>query len=692
MGTIHDRGIDGLQYSYGSSLDNRDVIQFSVQQDSRGKIRDTLQTLKKEGIPYSRLEYITNQEIKDPTGVTDDFFKEFRVLVIPHDIRWLLEQAHHSVSTMRLFSEFLATNVHIIQSADNLVVQDFAADPRVFVFLRQQMQSSGTSDELRDSLVDSLILYALEGTDPEKKILRNVQEILQQVTKAIKFEVNSISDVLQKRLVVLSTKPKQINHHTKEDAYCLPYETRVRLEEARVVDEVIFADFNKSVAARFAAHPDVKNLSTKQCEQVLSRAICELFKKQGLDFANFLLQRKEEDSIDLAIIDIIERAAIEVMVAPQNIKMTRVVVQDVLRELIYRGTDQELEYLRRLSKTFMLLFLVQCDPTVCEYFNALSSSLVVFVCNSILVPALSEMWLPELNRRHCNLLKGAREAGVRFRINRSTLTELANHIKTAENIYYYQYHDLEGQYESVDAIRYVEHILLRAYFHERLQGDVANFRQFLDRLVSPQSSVATIEQELQILLEAEFGVTFVENEALDVQLDPAELKTLTEELRNFKPSKHQAENDAKTILMIYHLRAKESDGTNASALSFKTWWLSRDTTTHVAVAKCFPKKNLAHCYLRPDFLLNYVSLSLKGKGARSAFDNMFPSLVGVSLSHHVPDEVSKDVRAFVQHHKDLPKYRVQAVVKALTDALMRGEISAKGKGIRHFLDEQLARS
>jgi hypothetical protein len=55
------------------------------------------------------------------------------------------------------------------------------------VFLRQQLDSKDEDASLRELLVDSLILYGLEGTDPDKGILRTRAEIVEQIRKVIKF-------------------------------------------------------------------------------------------------------------------------------------------------------------------------------------------------------------------------------------------------------------------------------------------------------------------------------------------------------------------------------------------------------------------------------------------------------------------------------------------------------------------------
>jgi hypothetical protein len=118
---------------------------------------------------------------------------------------------------------------------------------------------------------------------------------------------------------------------------------------------------------------------------------------------------------------------------------------------------------------------------------------------------------------------------------------------------------------------------------------------------------------------------------------------------------------------------------------FRTWWLSRDTTTHRAVTSCFKGEQLASCYLRPDFLLTYIALSSKARSASKVFDAMFPTLIGVSLSHHVTPELSQGVHDAILVHKGLSSARVKSVLGSLSTRLM-SDPTLKGRKLKHLLD------
>ena len=141
-----------------------------------------------------------------------------------------------------------------------------------------------------------------------------------------------------------------------------------------------------------------------------------------------------------------------------------------LRDVIYNGSVLEKDFLKRLSNTYMMLFLVQCDPKLTMYFSSMASNLNIYVCTSIIIPALSEFYLDPVNRRHWNLLKGAHEAGVRLVINETILQELIDHFERIIRIFDKDYKGNEDLYTNEKEILFIEEILIRAYFYAKMHS------------------------------------------------------------------------------------------------------------------------------------------------------------------------------------------------------------------------------
>ena len=86
----------------------------------------------------------------------------------------------------------------------------------MYVFLSQQFDVKSDDFKLDDLLADTLIIYALEGTDPDKELLMNKNEIKEAIKKYIKFDPQLLDSKIDERLVSLSTKPRKIKYHTSK--------------------------------------------------------------------------------------------------------------------------------------------------------------------------------------------------------------------------------------------------------------------------------------------------------------------------------------------------------------------------------------------------------------------------------------------------------------------------------------------
>jgi hypothetical protein len=691
VGGVKDRGIDGLEHTLEQNGDGMTIYQFSIEADPRSKVLKTAKTLKKNGFSVQRLFYVTNRQVEGQDLLAEEVYKEHQISLIIRDIAWLRGNVSKNEATIRIYGEFVRNYAHIhAKVPQNLELTDYVNDPRVFVFLRQQFDVRNQDEQLRELLVDSLILFALEGTDPERDCFKSAEEILEAIAKAVKFPVSQIEVLLLQRLGQLSSeKPRKINIHRNPERYCLPFATRLKIDEQQALDTALHAEFKKSSRMRLANHLKIQQVRIRNADFFLEQILNRIFKRQGLDFSNFLLNQQNSEAVEGMLLDTIN-AVIETSGIKQPNKLAAsAAFQGVIREIIYQGSNRELEYLRKLSNTYMLLFLLQCEPKVCSYFDSLAAKLVIFVCNSILVPAISEIGLAKENRRHWNLLVRARDAGVKIFANRVTLDELVGHIQKSVRQFDEYYKGQEDVYSDDRTLRCVDMIIIRAYLYERSRGNTGSFDDFIEKFVSPRVGSARMAQELISFLRDELGVEFIDDAALGVTLDITKLQILEKELTPYKGIV-KAPSDARTILTVYALREKGNEGGNFGLFSYSTWWLSKDTMTHKAVLACFKNPEPESCYLRPDFLLNYIALSSRGAQASKVFDDMFPTLIGISLSHHVPQELSRAVQIVVKKHSETTPSRRKAIMSAsVTELMVEGKAGRKTKGLVHYLDEKL---
>jgi hypothetical protein len=689
VGRLRDRAIDGLEHCSHIKTDGKTIYQISIETNTKTKIKSTILTLQKHHIKCDRLFYVTNQLVEDQDLLEEELYKEYKIVVSCRDRAWLRGNVNKNEGTVRTYQIFIESYYHeYSEPGKSHIIADFISDPRLYVFLRQQWEEYGHETRLDDLLVDSLVVFALEGTDPDKKVFMSRDEIFKRIADLVSFPPKSIEAKLDERLEALSKKPRRINHHRNVDKYCLPYETRFRLEEQNLADRALYEVFIREAERRLRQHLSAGDTQVKDVVYLLDATFNMIFKQQGLEFSDFLIKAENSDAVEKSLPDIISGVVDASSVIPLNRDAVKRALLSTIREIVYRGSYEEHEFLRRLAQSYMMLFLIQCDPKISTYFAVMASKLKVFVCTSILVPALSEYPLQKEHRRHWNLLVNAHNVGVELLINRVILQELLGHIRIALKLYEEEYRGSEAVYSDESAIPYIKEILVRSFFYSLVNGQRWSFKEFIDGFITPDGSPAAMEAEMIEWLQEQYGIKYVEDKALGVTVDRADLESLTKELSPHKGSEQQARNDAQTILTIYALREKNNEKGQGSIFGYRTWWLSMDTTTQQAIAKCFGDRYPISCYIRPDFLLNYISLAPTPGETDLVFNRMFPTLMGVTLSHHIPEEVSDCVHKAIREHKAKDPARVRAILKRLSDQLKTDQATVNRRHLEHYLDEQ----
>lgn len=692
VGRIKDKGVDGFQHILYRSGNEKHIFQLSTELDHVGKIFNTIKKLKENGIDFGRLVYVTNRKINNAEALVDDVFDTKAIHLTIFDIRWFSSNCNQSDKTIRAYQAFVDTYLHEYEKPGKYqTVANLDSDSRLFVFLGQQFDSNRVDLKLDDLLADTLILYALEGTDPDKNILKTELEIKEAIKKYLKFDPQLLDSKISERLLILSTKPRKIKYHAKEQGYCLPYETRLEIGDRNLKDEVLFNNFYAQTQGTIKKYFKDIEVKVKDIEALISKVLNKIFLRQGLEFSNFVLKGDSHSVIEQNLNDVISLAVDESTVIVGNKEKIKTVLHLAIRDIVYNGTSEQRRFLKSLSNTYLMMFLLQWEPKLSTYFQTLSSQLKVFVDNSLIIPALSEYYLDAGNRRHWNLLIGAKNAGISMFINETLLSELVSHLRMVRNKYYNMFYENEDFYLNDEfELLFIDEILIRAYFYSKRRGQIHNFDKFLDTFVD--SELKTAKEDLIVYLKDIFGITYISNEMWDIKVDEEEKTILTEILSPKKDHDIKAENDAEMILAIYYLRNRNGESSDSGIFGYKTWWLSKDTATYKAVVKCFGNdKYPVSCYIRPDFIYNYIALKPTSEEVDNAYNEIFPTMLGVNLSYHMPREVSQTVQEKIKEYHSKPAIRVKQTLKILADRLKSDPSLKNRKSIEHFLDTELSK-
>jgi len=111
-----------------------------------------------------------------------------------------------------------------------------------YVFLEQELARRRGDTTLVDSVTDSLILWALEGTDPDAKLYMSRSDILERIGREIPATRQVVDPRLDSRLRFLASKNhpdgRQVRWYKQDDLFVLPFETRQRIETENRSDEL----------------------------------------------------------------------------------------------------------------------------------------------------------------------------------------------------------------------------------------------------------------------------------------------------------------------------------------------------------------------------------------------------------------------------------------------------------------------
>ena len=232
------------------------------------------------------------------------------------------------------------------------------------VFLGQEVERRSGNTQLLEAVTDSLILWTLEGTDPDKEIFRTRAEILERIVAALPAANQFVRGVLDHRLEALASKAntngRQVRWHRGDDLFCLPYETREIVEEENTQDEILKTKVSEVFSHRAALILKDDNHKPLLPKAVIlcHRAIEITFEKQGLEIASFI-QGNTDMELQSTISDHVDQAMDELKIGPEECELMKDAAMHVLRRALYHSEEPERVYFSKLSRTYTLLFILK---------------------------------------------------------------------------------------------------------------------------------------------------------------------------------------------------------------------------------------------------------------------------------------------------------------------------------------------
>ncbi len=671
LGGIHDGGADGLiADSIFEDKTQTRFLQASVTPDTKTKVRHTLKRLRQYGRTPKSLIYCTSKSAGPIDVLESDLSDELDCRVTIRDAQYFTHQINNSPQTIQAFSSYLAPSVSFLSetgSASLIRSADALPARTLCVFVGQELERRRGQTQLLEAVTDSLIIWALEGTDPDKKIFPTKDEIEERVINAMPSAKSFFKGVLETRLENLQTKlegGRRVNFHPKENGFCLPYETRELIKSENVDDEAL--RIGVSEVFRKRAEQEIVDGSNNRELIELTVLVChsavhKTFLRQGLELSLFLSDKPDENELP-SIESYVDEAIEESGLKGNDAGIVSLAAINILRQSFYSSSRKERVYLGKLSRTYVLLFLLKNEPRIVEYFRSMSSHFVLYVGSDILVRSLSEHLLPKEDQMTKNALSTVRSAGSKLILTDKALDEVWHHLKVSHYEYVNNFQEI-AQFMSFELAKQIRKILIRSYFYARLEYQVAKKPPFSwDRYISQFCTVKELgnqssRDELREYLINEFKMVFETSEEMEVELDLEERDSLAEKMlivrgktgQDLESERTLSRNSATTALRIYQKRKINIERAGSNPLGYKTWWMTQQTRIRNATGELVAK-NRSRYMLRPEFILHFLSMMPSSSDMATSYKEVFPSILGVRLGNRMDE---KAFRTVIQNAKDV---------------------------------------
>jgi hypothetical protein len=682
LGGLKDGGADardGAIFEDGDRAES--YYQASVEIDTEGKIRRTVQRLKEFGRSPKRLTYLTSRTVKYSDRVERDLTDELNVTILIKDGGYIAAHINDGSATRGAFDEHLRHYTDFLKQVGSsrlITSSKHVTSPAVYVFLAHEIERREGDESLVNAVTDALALWALEGTDPDLGKLRSSAEVLELITNRLPSVEGLVAPRVERRLKAMSEKSysggRAVNWHKQQDAFCLPYETRRRIEEENTADEALRLQVLNSLDDRLRADPveGLGDVGIREAVEVALRTLQLTFEREGLEFASFLRESDQHDYPTIA--DSLKATLAERGLSGRHGQRVGDGAFTILRGVLYESRNLEREYLLKLSRTYALLFTLNTEPRLIEFFQNMTGDFDLYVGSDQIVRALSEHYLAEPDQMTRNTLLMASRLGAKLVLAEPALEEVVNHFRACD--YEYRNHIAAVEHHvTFEFARHAPQIMLRAYLYARLndqlgkrrprswQGFVQQFCTYSD--LHRPAGIGEIRQYLQ----ATFGLRFESTDELERLVNLDDVTALAGRLRFDKRDDRLARNDALLALAVFGKRRRNGETSQVSEFGFSTWWLTSETSILKYTREIRRKNEGARYIMRPDFLLNFLTLAPKAAHARQAFSSVFPSLLGIKLARRMNHEAFDKIMDTVTEAEELDEARRTVVIAKASDQL-----------------------
>lgn len=413
------------------------VLQYSITQDWREKIRSTAKRVS-EALPSAQLLiYVTNQRIgADADELKPEIRTKYSLHLDVRDRTYFLDRFRKSPQTEAASEELAHEIVDPFLSIRGIApAQEAVLDSEelraAHLYLALQLKDEVQEKSLTKLAFEALVRSVLVNTDSDHRITRaDVKHRVRQLLPAdAPDRIDQLTDSALSRL----TK-KSVRYWVKADEFCLSFEETQRLSQfitTRELAEVTILTELRDTIERYRS--TIKSLPADaapiaaRLRRILERC---LYQRAEL-FANAVLGGKTStfptDHLQAIITEDL-RANTPRKGDPEGDQQW---LLDLVREVLGHPGEATRVYIRDLADSYTLLAFLRQTPDVQSAVQKLFSHGEIWLDTSAILPLLAEEALDETQNRFQQMYQCATQAGIKFFVTSGVVEELERHINRA---------------------------------------------------------------------------------------------------------------------------------------------------------------------------------------------------------------------------------------------------------------------
>ena len=639
------------------------IFQYGTTEKFADKIRTTYTDLVAKGVTVRKINYFSPRGISQITKHIDALEEELDIAIS------IVDQAQFGIMASngecdRIFREFVATMIGSLESEDDKnITLDY---PALYLSAWYKYENKTESNKTITNVADSLIIWALRNTDPEKKLFMSENEIYNSIENEFPSAKQTIKSIYSGRLDFLKNQRTAFSRQTiqkHKQGYCLPLETRTdfttKNEDSKNTLLLAKASFLNRISE------DLTNGRKHDIVDLLLHTVKHVFTKQGIKLTRNIIDDEEDSYNDIYLIDAITEADNDLAKFSFSNK-DKEIVSKMLRTVFANPTPVEQEYLTRSSYLYIMNYVMHNNMDIISYFEERTKRLSLIVHSDILVLALSEQYLPKEGQHYRNMLAYLQQKGAQLIITEEALTEVYMQLHIATLSYKSDIRPFE-QHFTIDTVRYIPVLMTRAYMYNKLDGLVNSWDEFLNNFCSPQNILPKnksrhAKEDLKIYLTDKFKFDLLSSNELKSKIDPKVAKELADILTPHKKKPIIAEHVANVNIYVSAMR-KMNNEISANPFGYQTYWLTREKRVYNYAQNFFDENELEmRTIMRPEFIMEQIMFTPDKDSIAKSYTATFPTALGIQMSQQLNVSTFKKIMGKLKEVTKLDSSRTKAIL------------------------------